>query len=73
MPRPVICLGNLAAQPMLTILTEDLGTYDMTVHPDKEEKAVLVFQIADDVKEKLETIELKIHYNGTDNMITILK
>lgn len=69
----VICNGNLAAQPMLTILTEDLGTYDMTVHPDKEEKAVLVFQIADDVKEKLETIELKIHYNGTDNMITILK
>ncbi|MDE6760766.1 MAG: hypothetical protein K2J90_08840 [Lachnospiraceae bacterium] len=69
----VICNGNLAAQPMLTILTEDLGTFDMTVQPDKEENAVLVFQIADEVKEKLETIDLKIHYNGTDNMITILK
>ncbi len=69
----VICNGNLAAQPMLTILTEDLGTFDMTVQPEKEENAVLVFQIADDVKEKLETIDLKIHYNGTDNMITILK
>ena len=40
---------------------------------DKEEKAVLVFQIADDVKEKLETIELKIHYNGTDNIFRLLK
>lgn len=69
----VICNGNLAAQPMLTILTEDLGTLDMTVKPDEEGNAVLVFQIADDVKEKLETIDLKIHYNGTDNMITILK
>lgn len=69
----IICNGGLAAHPMLTILTEDLGTLDMTVKPDKEENAVLVFQIADDVKEKLETIDLKIHYNETDNMITILK
>ena len=69
----VVCNGNLAAQPMLTILTEDLGTLDMTVKPDEKGNAVLVFQIADDVKEKLETIDLKIHYNGTDNMITILK
>lgn len=58
---------------MLTILMEDLGTLETTVNPGEEQEAVLAFQISDDRKDQLETMNLMINYNEKDNMITILK
>ncbi|MGN0154565.1 MAG: hypothetical protein ACI4A3_08940 [Lachnospiraceae bacterium] len=68
----IVCNGDKAANPMLTILMNDLGTLETTVKPGEEQEAVLIFQISDDMKDKLQTMELKVQYNGTENVITIL-
>lgn len=69
----IICNGTKAAKPMLTILLNDLGTLETTVDPDKKQEAVLVFQIADDIKNNLDSAQLKITYNNTENTIKMLK
>lgn len=68
----LVCNGNKTANPMLTILMDDLGTLETTINQEEEQEAVLVFQISDDMKDELETIELRVRYNDTDNMIQIL-
>ena len=67
----IVCNGSKAANPMLTILMNDLGTLETTVKPDEVQEAVLVFQISEDIKDALDTIELKVNYNDTDNVIKI--
>lgn len=69
----LLCNGNKAAKPMLTILLDDLTTLEVVLDPSEESEAVLVFQIAEDMKEKLQTIELNVHYNDTDSKIYILR
>ena len=68
----IVCNGANAAKPMLTILMNDLGTLETAVQPGEEQEAVLIFQISDDMKEQLESVELYIHYNDMDNVIEIL-
>lgn len=68
----IICNGSHAADPMLTILMNDLGTLDTTLEPGKEMEAVLVFQIADSMKDSLDSIQLKVNYNDTDHIMNIL-
>ncbi|MDD6072626.1 MAG: DUF4352 domain-containing protein [Clostridiales bacterium] len=67
----LVCNGSKAANPMLTILMNDLGTLETSVKPGENQEAVLVFQISDDMKDMLDTIELKINYNDTDNVINV--
>ena len=67
----IVCNGNKAANPMLTILMNDLGTLETSVKPGENQEAVLVFQISDDMKDALDTIELKVDYNDTHNVINI--
>lgn len=68
----IVCNGSKAANPMLTILMNDLGTLEMSVNPDETQDAVLVFQISDDMKDALESIQLYVNYNDLDNVIDIL-
>lgn len=68
----IICNQDKAAKPMLTILLDDLETLDIAVNPDREEEAVLIFQISNDIKNKLQSINLKIQYEDKENMINIL-
>lgn len=68
----LVCNGTKAANPMLTILMDDLGNLDVTVNPGEEQEAVLVFQVADSLKDSIETIDLHVDYNNIDNMIKIL-
>lgn len=68
----IVCNGTYGADPMLTILMDDLGTLETTVQPGQEEEAVLVFQIADSMKDSLSSIQLKVNYNNVDNVINIL-
>ncbi|MDO5156726.1 MAG: hypothetical protein Q4D51_12250 [Eubacteriales bacterium] len=67
----VVCNDKNAANPMLTILMDDLGTLETTVKPNEEQEAVLVFQIADSMKKSMDSIELKVKYNDADNVIKI--
>lgn len=68
----IVCNGSKAANPMLTILMNDLGTLETSVNPDETQDAVLVFQISDDMKDALESIQLYVNYNDLDNVIDIL-
>lgn len=67
----LVCNGSKAADPMLTILMDDLGTLETSVKPDEDQEAVLVFQISEDMKDTLDAIELKVDYNGMENVIKI--
>jgi hypothetical protein len=67
----IVCNGSKAAKPMLTILMEDLNNLETSVKPGEEQEAVLVFQVSDTMKDALDTIELKVNYDGVDNVVKI--
>lgn len=69
----IVCNGTKAAKPMLTILLNDLGTLETTIKPDENQEAVLVFQIADDIKDNLDSVQLKVTCNNTEHIIEVLK
>lgn len=60
-----------AAKPILTILMNDLSTYDATLAPDASEKAVLVFQILDSLVDQIQTLDIEVSYNGNKGMIKV--
>ncbi|MCM1159385.1 MAG: hypothetical protein NC300_11795 [Bacteroidales bacterium] len=68
----VVCNGDKAANAMMTILPEDLGNLEITVNPQEEQEAVLVFQVSDTLKGALESIELHVKNQKVDNQIKIL-
>lgn len=68
----VVCNGDKAANAMTTILPEDLGNLEITVNPQEEQEAVLVFQVSDTLKDALESIELHVKNQQVDNQIKIL-
>ena len=67
----IVCNGGYGATPMLTMLMNDLGTLEITLEPEQTQEAVLLFQISDDMKDKLEEIEFYIQYNEAENMFKI--
>ncbi len=69
----IVCNDSKAAKPMLTILMNDLGTYEANVEPDTLEEAVLIFQVSDGMKDTLESIDLYVTYNDSESMIQILQ
>ncbi len=69
----IVCNETKAAKPMLTILMNDLGTYEANVQPDTQEEAVLIFQVSDGMKDILETIDLYVTYNDSESKIQILQ
>ncbi len=60
------------AKPMLTILMDDLSTYEATLAPDSTSNAVLVFQISDNLVGEVQTLDIKVSYNGIEKMIKVL-
>lgn len=67
----IIMNHSKAAKSMLTILMDDLSTYQATLAPSANEKAVLVFQIADNLVDQVEVLEIKVTYNDSENYITL--
>ena len=67
----IVCNGSKAANPMLTILMDDLGTLETIVNPGEPQEAVLVFQVATQMKDALQSVRLDVTYNGTQNSIDI--
>ena len=68
----LVCNNKNAANPMLTILMNDLGTMEAVLSPGEATEGVLVFQISDDMQAKLNSMELNVQYNGSENIINIL-
>lgn len=69
----IVCNGTKAANSMLTILMDDLGTLDTKVEPDTPQEAVLIFQISDEMQDDIETMDLYVTYNKNENVIKILQ
>ncbi len=67
----IVMNHSKAAKSMLTILMDDLSTYQATLAPSANEKAVLVFQIADNLVDQVEVLEIKVTYNDSENYITL--
>lgn len=59
------------AKSMLTILTNDLSTYEATLAPGASEKAVLVFQISDSLVDQIQTLDMKVAYGGSEGMMKV--
>ena len=68
----IVCNHKNAANPMLTILLNDLGTMEAVLSPEETQEGVLIFQISEDMVNKLDAMELKVQYNNDENVITIL-
>lgn len=59
------------AKPMLTILTNDLGTLKYTVPAGETQPAVLVFQMAEGMIEQIESLKIRATYKNEEYMLHI--
>lgn len=60
-----------SAKSMLTILMDDLSTYEATLAASASEEAVLVFQIADNLVDQIKTLDVKVIYGEHEGMIKL--
>ena len=60
-----------AASPMLTILMDDLGTYESVVPAGNEQSAVLVFQISKDLISQIQSLDIRVTYRNEESVIHI--
>ncbi|MBR6222575.1 MAG: hypothetical protein IKQ71_03960 [Lachnospiraceae bacterium] len=67
----IVMNNQKAAKPMLTILMDDLTTYQATLAPSSKGKAVVVFQIANNLVDQIETLDLRVTYNDVTNVIMV--
>lgn len=67
----ILMNGTKAAKSVLTILMNDLSTYEATLAPEASEKVVLVFQILDSLVDQVQTLDIKAAYGGREGMIKV--
>ncbi len=67
----IIVDDSKSAKPMLTILIDDLYTYEASVAASMYNEAVLLFQISDSVADDIQDLKLKAEYNGEDIVISL--
>lgn len=68
----VVLNQSKQAKPMLTILPDDLSTYEATLEPGAASNAVLVFQISDTLVDQVQSLDIKVSYGGAEKMIKVL-
>lgn len=59
------------ARPMLTILLDDLGTFQNIVPANSEQSAVLIFQMSEGLIEQIETLKFQISYQNEEYIIHV--
>lgn len=59
------------AKPMLTILTDDLGTLQNVVAAGESQKAVLVFQMSEGMVGQITSLKLRVTYENEDYMLRV--
>jgi hypothetical protein len=60
----IIVDDSKAAKQMLTILVDDLYTYQKTMEPSMFEEDVLLFQVSDEVAAAMQDLKLEVTYKG---------
>ncbi len=67
----IIVDDSKSAKQMLTILMDDLYTYEGTVEGSMYNEAVLLFQVSDDIALNMQDVKLKAIYNDQDVIISL--
>ena len=67
----IIIDDSKSAKQMLTILMDDLYTYEGTVEGSMYKEAVLLFQVSDDIALNMQDVKLKSIYNDQDVIISL--
>ena len=67
----IIVDDSKSAKQMLTILMDDLYTYEGTVAASMYNEAVLLFQVSDEIALNIKDLKLKATYNGQDVIISL--
>lgn len=68
----IIINDSKSAKQMLTILIDDLYTYQGTIQGNMFEEVVLLFQVSDSVAEEIENDSLKLRVTDANNNSTII-
>ncbi|MBQ9610329.1 MAG: hypothetical protein IJV15_12920 [Lachnospiraceae bacterium] len=69
----VIVDGNKKAKQMLTILIDDLYTYQGTVDGNMFEEVVLLFQVSDSVAESMQSLKLQVTDTNNNDVVIDLE
>ena len=69
----IIVDGNKKAKQMLTILIDDLYTYQGTVDGNMFEEVVLLFQVSDSVAENIQSLKLQVTDSNNNDVVIDLE
>lgn len=67
----IIVNDSKTAKQMLTILIDDLYTYQADIAGDSLEEAVLLFQVSDSVAESITNLKLQVTYGDNKEIISL--
>ena len=67
----IVVDNSRTTKQMLTILADDLYTYDNTIQASSREEAVLLYTVSDSVANKWTDLKLQIKYGGTSAVLQL--
>ena len=67
----IVVDNSRTTKQMLTILADDLYTYDKTIQASSREEAVLLYTVSDYVANKWTDLKLQIKYGGTSAVLQL--
>ncbi len=69
----IILNNNKSAKQMLTILMDDLYTYQTTLDASMRAETVLLFQISESIADQINDLKLRVSYQGESRVIQLTK
>lgn len=67
----IVVDNSRTTRQMLTILADDLYTYDKTIQASSREEAVLLYTVSDSVANKWTDLKLQVKYGGTSAVLQL--
>ena len=67
----IVVDNSRTTKQMLTILADDLYTYDKTIQASSREEAVILYTVSDSVANKWTDLKLQIKYGGTSAVLQL--
>lgn len=69
----IILNNTKSAKQMLTILMDDLYTYQASVDASMREETVLLFQVSESMADQISDLKLRVSYQGENRVIQLSK
>lgn len=69
----IILNNKKSAKQMLTILIDDLYTYQTTIDASMREETVLLFQVSESIADQINDLKLRVSYQGESRVIQLSK